>query len=148
LSPELYGLAQSESFLTRLISDAFGIGEEADARSFQTLLRERGIKVVLAKVMPAEVATELLKRKRKAVVGLMVMLFDLTGVIVGVTDINLCARQHQQLFRIAAKSRRPPLDARCRCTSRYLRWHQPAAQGQARGYACLARHSPLSGRPV
>ncbi|MNS51517.1 hypothetical protein D3C72_841970 [compost metagenome] len=68
-------------------------------------MREWRIEVVLAEVVPAEVAPELLERQLEAVVLLVVMALDLAGVFVGVADIDLGPGQYQQLLGVTPQPR-------------------------------------------
>lgn len=103
LSAELYGLAQREAFLARLVCNAFGSGKEAAARSLQALLGKRCIEVVLAEIMPAEIAPELLQGELKAVIGLMIVLLDFPSVLVVVMPISGCRRRKTSSRKFARK---------------------------------------------
>lgn len=91
LPSKLHRLAQRKAFVPGLVSNPFGRREKTAAGSLQAFLRKRSIQVVLAEIMPAKITPKLLQRQLKTVIGLMVVLFDFTGMLISVAHVNLGA---------------------------------------------------------
>ena len=95
-------LPEREIAVAGELGDVLGVGAEAALGVLQRLLRERGVEVVLAEVVPGERAAELGQGLIEVLGGELELALDLARVGVGVADVDPHAGHHHHVVGVAA----------------------------------------------